>query len=105
MFKASEDFYDKTLSPEENLLVSMIRSAFVDISASKMDSLERGNLRKDALNWVMGRAEYSDQSYPFSFERVCERLNYDVGKLRGAANDFISQKRRIHAERLGHRRV
>lgn len=67
------------LDPERVLMLAVLQDAVVCFQEHVQSTCKRKQaMHRDAQDWILNR----DQSYPFSFENVCEALGYDAEYLR-----------------------
>jgi hypothetical protein len=70
-----EHLQRRKLTPEEGLMVAVLKVSIIDFSGAKQ--LADG---RDADTWFQRR----DKDSPFCFESICEHFNLDANSIRQA---------------------
>lgn len=78
---------------EKNLVIAVMESAVSDMIRYRRNSI----LYRNAHRWVVSQTK---SDYPFTFENVCQILNYDADYMRNGIITFVKkEKRKLLAKR------
>ena len=85
------------LSAEKKLMLAIMEDAVACITRLKSSESYSSSTIAETLKWIRS----TDETWLFSFERICDALRWDAGNLRRRLIDLTEQKITFRRKRTG----